>query len=391
MWSKRWFGRPTWDHPTDWYPLLGLLAAASYQEPSWIQNYIDLEGANVFEFTTLDDNARGRVYEWPYGIIVVFAGTDNIDQWASYLLNFNSQKIGWGEGLVFSAGYNFFDGLREQAHTFFSSRLDKPTTILGHSLGGAYAKLGGSLLTHMGGNLKEVITFGAPRFESKSFIQTETFKCWCVGNSRDPVIYLPPKAMLDVHLVNLVKLKAIWLPKKYGKHLDILVPTLNPPIGTPGPDSEAWWKPLYREWEAGKWNSWFYGDEPEAYLGLPNLIPAVSYPYVGVDQLPGSRAPAGGWTHTHSMNYYIYLTSLMSIKLWKQKPVAMVPGQEGFRDWFPYTYYPSSPSEFPWDTPNPVLPPPATEQERVRQWVFRNYGRYAHEELLLKTLRNMKN
>lgn len=382
----KWFKRPTYDHPTDWYPLFALFGACAYESIDWIEQYIDLQGAQKIQFQSINSkHASGNLYEWPEGIIICMKGTDQFSQIVDYATAFSSHDIGWSDSQVIEVAYDYFDGIRLQAQAFFETRKAKPVTIVGHSLGGSMAKLGGSLLVALGCNVKEVICFGAPRFETRSFVAKHTFNCWCVEHSRDAVPYLPPRAMLNICLNQLIKIRALWLPRKYGKHLTFLIPDW---------DHQAFanfqkvldWKPEFQEWESGKDYGFWSGDEPETLFGVPNILEGVLAGVAGATTLQGCAAGGQGSILAHSINFYLYLASYYSRKLWRQEPIGMVPGNDMFKAIHPYLWNPPSPIPEPFNVENPPIIVINDKPRDVRRWVFENYGQHALDDFLRRDL-----
>lgn len=391
---ERWFNSVYFEPPVEWLPLMMLFATEAYTNEDSMSQYINLQGATWVRHTSKNNTqVTADVYEWPYGILIACKGTDQLSQIWDYLVKHRARNLAWDQSYVHEIGYEYFDGGREALHDFMQTRLHKPVTVVGHSMGGAIAKITGSYLRNMGALVKEVITFGAPRMESKSFIDTQKFQAFCIENVRDPIVYMPTRALPTLKGPR-GSLMICWFPRKYGNMWNITWPDyrqIHPnDYGAPKHN----WK--VESWHGGRGSTFWRGDEPEFLLGLASLLPSIGQGLVTLNEQPSMVGST--WKDpvlsVHMSPFYLWLTSALCYMHFGIRPIGVVPGDDIFKKRHDAIY---------WDgiTPEPththtlvrVTPPPevkpslgeSTRTQRLRR-ISRYMGNNAREEFIRRDL-----
>jgi hypothetical protein len=101
------------------------------------------------------------------------------------------RRTGWGHAGFIKGAQGIVDG-----GLFGYLRKDRPTVLVGHSLGGAIAIDAGLMLHHMGFSVVQIMTFGSPRTLreggvkrlAESGVQVDQW-----ANPNDPVTKVPPR------------------------------------------------------------------------------------------------------------------------------------------------------------------------------------------------------
>lgn len=146
--------------------------------------------------------------------IICFNGTDDVRDWIE---NFNIDKTLNSNDLHDGFETAFIDIYREY-HKYFTRAIfyNNPIYIIGHSRGGALAKICTYYLhkyLHIGKDLLNCITFGAPKVGGKKFreyIQRSDIYMTEIVNKCDPVPPLPYKIFGYRHSGNLHYVKPKW-------------------------------------------------------------------------------------------------------------------------------------------------------------------------------------
>lgn len=191
--NPSWFSREAWRLPHLTSALIAAcLAKRSYPvEALYDGRYSTLLGGVVnrhlrsqpgfdVEFTTID---VGEIR------IVSIQGTD--DQWKYLLSRVLSTSRPWLPAGVYV--YGAFAAICDDFVQRFTSLglSNKATVLVGHSLGGAIATLGGFALKQIGVDVLSIFTFGCPRTTNARFRSHWGEHVFNFVNTRDPVTYIP--------------------------------------------------------------------------------------------------------------------------------------------------------------------------------------------------------
>ncbi len=393
---RTWFYSEIADHPYSWYPLFSLLAMDAYENAENVSTWVDLQGAEYQRFTSPSFiQATCDVYKWDYGIVLAFKGTDAWAQIRDYVLKHDIAVCDWHQIPIYEISYLYFNGIRTALQAYLADKKDLPITLVGHSLGGSLAKIAASFLKSLGCNVKNVLTFGTPRFESREFIDQHRFPCFCIENARDPVPYMPTRAFYSINKLKLLKFP-FWAPRKYGKMSVVncnLMDYVEPQYANYFM-ARRW---NVDTWEGGNYDTWYYGDEPDILFGIPRIllngISSIAY----ATRFPFSRVPPDTQSYVHSSKTYVYMVSALCQDHFKRPAHGVVPGHELFKSLNPWIFY--NPNDVniparhaPPDLTSynifPTVQTPAFRQTRqdFRKWIRTNYTESSARYMLAQDL-----
>jgi hypothetical protein len=136
-------------------------------------------------------STQGALVTGPEFAVLVFRGTANLRDW---LTNLRVAPVAWAHGGRVHEGFaRALDKVWEDVEAELD-RIDVPTFVTGHSLGGALATLAAARRSFVAS-----YTFGAPRVGDEAFWQTLQTTLHRVVNHRDVVPTVPPRRMGYAH------------------------------------------------------------------------------------------------------------------------------------------------------------------------------------------------
>ncbi len=172
--------------------LFAELAMIAYNDEHEVQRAAQAIG---FSDVTFYDNRGAQAYRFRnrHNAVIACRGTEP-DDWNDIRADVDAFSVlAETAGKVHRGFKREVDNLWPMLETSLMNNRD-PVYFVGHSLGGAMAKLcaGRCLLSHISTNPQQLFTFGSPRVGNRSYVNTVTLDHYRFVNNNDIVTRVPP-------------------------------------------------------------------------------------------------------------------------------------------------------------------------------------------------------
>lgn len=172
--------------------LFAELAMIAYNDEPEVQRAAEAIG---FSDVTFYDNRGAQAYRFRnrHNAVITCRGTE-ADEWTDIRADVDAVAVlAETAGKVHRGFKREVDNLWPMLETSLMNNRD-PVYFVGHSLGGAMAKLcaGRCLLSHIATNPQQLFTFGSPRVGNRSYVNSVTLDHYRFVNNNDIVTRVPP-------------------------------------------------------------------------------------------------------------------------------------------------------------------------------------------------------